>query len=123
MADAYRLRILQLRDKLAQLDAPAYREAGPPAIKPPALKPSEQWAVIASRVELEEAISMAQNYKPDFPGTLVIQSKNRQFAVTIGPVDVQQNPSLLMQLIGSNRIPKDSYYSAGARFATVVWPR
>jgi uncharacterized protein len=122
IADAYRLRITRLRDELAQL-APGYGGAGPPVIKPAALKRSEQWAVIASAVKLAEAISIAHNYQSDFPGTLVIQSQNRQFAVTIGPVDVQRNPSLLMQLIGSNRIPKDSYYSAGARFDAVVWPR
>jgi uncharacterized protein YraI len=88
---------------------------------PPELKLSERWAVIASRSELQDAISVAQDYKQDYPGALVVRSQNGQFAVIIGPIDVQQNPSFLTQLTDSNKIPKDAYYSAGSRFVAVVW--
>jgi hypothetical protein len=90
--------------------------------KPPELKQSERWAVIAGRSELQAAISIAQNYKQEFPGTFVIQSQNGQFAVIIGPIDVQQNPSLLARLTDSNKIPKDSYYSSGSGFVAFFWP-
>jgi hypothetical protein len=89
--------------------------------KPPDLKPSERWVVIASRSELEDAISIAQDYRQNYPGTLVVQSQNGQFAVIIGPIDVQQNPSFLRHLTDSNKIPRDAYYSAGNRFVAVVW--
>jgi uncharacterized protein len=126
MAEAYRLRIVQLRDKLAQL-APGDRGITSPIPqvspnKPPELKPSERWAVIASRSELPDAISIAQNYKSNFPSTFVIQSQNGQFAVIIGPIDVQDNPSFLTRLTDTNKVPKDAYYSSGSRFVDVVWP-
>jgi uncharacterized protein len=127
IVDAYRSRLAQLRDRLAEL-TPGERGTTSPIPqapfpnKPPELKPSERWALIASRGELQDAISIAQDYKSDYPGTLVVQSQNGQFAVIIGPIDVQQNPSFLTQLAESNKIPEDTYYSAGTRFVAVVWP-
>jgi hypothetical protein len=107
---------------VARFAARSPRPDASPPNRPPELKPSERWAVIASRGELQDAILIAQQYKRDFPTTLVLRSGNGQFGVTVGPIDVQQNPSLLAQLVDSKKIPKDSYLSSGTRFVAVAWP-
>jgi len=114
---------------LARLTTPMRSAAQSPDIeapltnRPPELRSTERWVVIASSGELEDAISVAQQYKQEFANVSVLRSQNGQFGVTIGPIDVQQNPSLLTQLLDSKKIPKDSYLSTSSRFVSIVWPR
>jgi predicted aspartyl protease len=89
--------------------------------KVPELTPSKQWLVVASRDDLQAAISTAQTYKAAFPQTVVFKSENGYYAVVIGQFDAGQAPSMLMQIVESNRLPKDSYLTLGARFVSIAW--
>jgi hypothetical protein len=98
----------------AKADAPTLQ-------KVPELRSSQRWLVIASRGDLKQAISIAEEYKQTFPETRVFKSENGQYAVTIGQFDIRQNPALMTGLAESNRIPKDSYSTPGKRFVGIAW--
>jgi predicted aspartyl protease len=87
----------------------------------PELPSSKRWVVVASRDDLQEAISTAQKYKSAFPRAAVIKSNNGYYAVVIGQFDADQTSSILDQLVASNRIPKDAYLTLGTRFVSIVW--
>jgi len=89
----------------------------------PELQASERWLVVASRGYLEEAISIAQKYKKQFPETRVVKSENGQYGVTLGRFDAKEAPALMKRLIEEKRIPPDSYLSAGKRFLTRISQR
>jgi hypothetical protein len=97
------------------------KEDAPILQKVPQLRPSERWVVVASRGDLNEAISIARDYKQTFPETRVFRSENGQYGVTIGQFDIDQNPGLIIELVQSSRIPKDSYSTPGKRFVGIAW--
>jgi uncharacterized protein YecT (DUF1311 family) len=99
---------------------PAEPKVQVPAIassKVPELALSKQWLVVASRNDLQAAISTAQMYKAAFPQTVVFKSENGYFAVVIGQFDAGLAPSMLTQMVQANRLPKDSYLTLGARLS------
>jgi hypothetical protein len=89
--------------------------------KIPELNPGNQWLVVASRSDLQEAISIGGKYKAAFPQTIVVKPENGYYGVVIGQFDVDQTPSILAQMVASNRVPKDTYPTLGARFVSIVW--
>jgi hypothetical protein len=88
----------------------------------PNVKNSERWIIVASRSDLRDAISVAQEYKRVFPDTMVMRSENGQYGVVIGRLDIGQNPSVLIDLVEANKIPKDAYLAPARRFSEVAWP-
>jgi hypothetical protein len=87
----------------------------------PPLKASERWLVVASRADLKESISIAQQYKLRFSETRVVKSENGQYGITIGRFDMTKGPEVMKHLIEEKRIPQDSYLTAGKRFLSIAW--
>ena len=79
------------------------------------------WLTIASRTRAPDAIALAQQYASRFPGTVVFQSSNGYFGVSLGWSDIEEGRPLLQSLIASGAIPADSYYTAGQRFIRAIW--
>jgi clan AA aspartic protease (TIGR02281 family) len=87
----------------------------------PKLKESQRWLQVASRAELQEAISIAKNYKKTFPNTMVIKSINDYYAIIVGGYNPTYQTEWITQLKSKNEIPTDSYFSTGRNFIALVW--
>ncbi len=79
------------------------------------------WLVVASRPDVNQAISVAGGYANRFPQTSVFQSNNGWYAVSIGWMRQPEGNSYKSSLIASGAIPSDSYFHNGERFQYVVW--
>jgi hypothetical protein len=111
-----------LKDRELSIEQSESAKADVPTLqKVPELRPSERWVVVASRGDLDQAISIAREYKPRFPETRVFKSENGQYGVTVGQFDISQNPGLITGLVEANQIPKDSYLTPGKRFVGIAW--
>jgi hypothetical protein len=83
--------------------------------------PGNAWLTIASRTDPNDAIALAQRYAGQFPTTVVFQSVNGYFGVTLGWASKSEGDPLLRALIAQGAIPADSYFTAGTRFIRAIW--
>lgn len=86
------------------------------------LRPDEFWLQVASREALTEAIAVAEQYKPDFPRTAVLQAPNGWYAIV---VDVVRNGAVkdtLARMKAAGLVPDDSYATPGKTFLWIAWP-
>jgi uncharacterized protein YgiM (DUF1202 family) len=83
--------------------------------------PGKAWLTIASRTDPNDAIALAQRYAGQFPTTVVFQSVNGYFGVTLGWASKSEGDPLLRALIAQGAIPADSYFTAGTRFIRAIW--
>ncbi|MDN3718424.1 hypothetical protein QW131_02265 [Roseibium salinum] len=79
------------------------------------------WLVVASRPDVNAAISVANGYAGRFPQTTVFQSNNGWYAVTLGWMGQPAGNAYRSRLISSGAVPDDSYFHNGERFQYVVW--
>ncbi|MEZ5870856.1 MAG: caspase family protein [Nitratireductor sp.] len=79
------------------------------------------WLAIASRTRANDAISLAQQYVGQFPGTTVFLSTNGYFSVTLGWADRYAGEQLLQTLVSQGAIPSDAYFHNGERYVRAIW--
>lgn len=79
------------------------------------------WIQIASRPTLEEAKSVAQQYVQLFPSTVILQSINGYFAITVGWLNKEYGRPLKDSLISRRVIPPDSFLSSGGKYQSPIW--
>lgn len=93
--------------------APSYSYAGDIS-----LPKNKRLVIIASRPTYEEAVELAENYKPRFTGTQVMVATNGWYSISIGSF-YKDEKYLLDQLIADGEIPSDSYLSKTTRFSSI----
>ncbi len=92
-----------------------------PTPSPSAIDQDRLHIVVASRSEINEAISLARDYAATFEHTGVYRSSNGHYAISIGTVERSQARDVLEKLLGLSAIPRDSFLSSGARFQVEIW--
>jgi serine protease Do len=87
------------------------------------LPPNQFWIIVASRQDLDEAISIARRYPDQQPS--VVRSANGWFAVVMGPQTVLPGSgrSLLDNLIKNQHIPNDAFLTNGDGLTGVIWKK
>ncbi|MAS06744.1 MAG: hypothetical protein CL534_18940 [Ahrensia sp.] len=86
------------------------------------LRADEFWLQVASREALPEAIAVAEQYKPDFPRTAVLQAPNGWYAIVVDVVKNGAVQDTLARMKASGLIPDDSYATPGKTFLWIAWP-
>ena len=81
----------------------------------------QRWVVVGSSADLNNAISAATKYKPEFRGTTVLRSQNGRFAIALGKFSVDEANALLSNLKTQKKVPDDAYLSAGSRLISIDW--
>lgn len=79
------------------------------------------WVAMASRQSLEEAIAVARQLASLQP--MVVRSVNGWYAVVKGPQDAGQGSgrAVLDEMIRSQGVPHDAYFTRGDGYTEVVW--
>lgn len=85
--------------------------------------PSQYLVIVASRPTLDEIRDIATEFGARFPGGLVLQSANGQYAVSIGAVSRAEGRQTLDRLIAEGKIPPDSFLTSGTKYAVVETPQ
>ena len=85
------------------------------------LAADQYWVAMASRQSLTEAIAVARQLESLRP--MVVRSVNGWYAVVKGPQDAGQGTgrAVLDQMIKSQGVPPDAYFTRGDGYAEVVW--
>jgi len=86
------------------------------------LRADEFWLQVASREALPEAIAVAEQYKPDFPRTAVLQAPNGWYAIVVDVVKNGAVKDTLARMTSAGLIPDDSYATPGKTFLWIAWP-
>ncbi|MCI5077248.1 hypothetical protein [Oricola sp.] len=77
---------------------------------------------VASRQDLGEAIVLAREYKAEFEGVRLFQSKNGWYAIVIDTVRNGAVQATLARLRMEGKIPADSYATRGESFVRSIDP-
>lgn len=87
-----------------------------------ALSKDRRWLVLASRVNLQEAIDFTNWYKNHLTGIKIFRSSNGWFAIVSGPYQYSEKlESWKLALISANRIPADARLMLGSNYVEEVW--
>jgi S1-C subfamily serine protease len=82
---------------------------------------NDRWIVFASRQNVDEAIGLARRFGSEFGQPIVMSTTNGWFAISVGPLSVQDPTALKKKLAGSWSTPKDAFLSKGQTFVAKVW--
>ncbi|MFC0218058.1 S1C family serine protease [Pseudochelatococcus lubricantis] len=85
------------------------------------LPPADRWLVLASRLDLEEAIGAARPYAQRLSGVQVIKAANGRFAVVVGPLAAAKVQAIKDSLSSSIGAPSDAFATRGERFVEILW--
>ena len=79
------------------------------------------WLVVSSHADEQVAINKANQYARNNPGTVVFQSSNGYYAVSLGWLGNRQGKSIVADLKSRGKIPHDSYIHNGKRWSRAIW--
>ncbi len=79
------------------------------------------WLVISSHADEQIAINKANQYARNYPSTVVFQSTNGYYAVSLGWLANRQGKSIVAGLKSRGEIPHDSYIHNGKRWSRAIW--
>ncbi len=75
------------------------------------------WLQIASRKDLNQAITIAQQYS----GAKVVLSRNGWYAVVLGPYSFADLAQIRASYDGKTSLPDDAYVTHGNFYTVMVW--
>lgn len=95
----------------------------PPASDSPplALTTGEFWVIVASRIDLNEAIEVARGFAGNFPSTFVAEASNGRYAIVVGRVDGDKWQEIKYDGISSGLLPADTFATRGDKLRAVLW--
>ena len=93
----------------------------PPTASELQLTGSDNWVVVASRQDQQEALDVARSYGQQGSGVRVVRSKNGWFAVVLGPISVSSIEEARAKYAPRLIIPSDAYLSRGERYVATVF--
>lgn len=88
---------------------------------PLALATGEVWVIVASRIDLNEAIDVARGYTANFPHTFVAEASNGRYAIVVGRVAGEKWQGLKYEGISSGLLPADTFATRGEKLVAVKW--
>lgn len=83
-----------------------------------ALPESHRWVQVASRMDLDEAIAIAEEYAAH--RSRVVASQNKWFAVVLGPVETTDLNDFRAHHTGPN-LPDDTWIARGTNYVATLW--
>jgi S1-C subfamily serine protease/peptidoglycan hydrolase-like protein with peptidoglycan-binding domain len=88
---------------------------------PLALTSGEFWVIVASRIDLNEAIDVARGFAWNFPHTFVAEASNGRYAIVVGRVEGEKWQGIKHEGISSGLLPADTFATRGEKLVAVKW--
>jgi S1-C subfamily serine protease len=85
------------------------------------LASGEFWVIVASRIDLSEAIDVARGFAANFPNTFVAEASNGRYAIVVGRVEGEKWQSIKHDGISSGLLPADTFATRGEKLRSVLW--